>query len=202
MPARYPGPIGDEPDADPAVRQAGGMALRDPRTRRVVALLAGLSLVAALAACDSSGSAKSDAGTATTTRPRHRRGSTTTSSSTNATIGPSDTTGTSDPTPASTNPPPATADCGVQLTRISAAITDGGLQAVPLGSYTIGDCRLAPSQPIWSAVSLTPKPGQTVPHLTVVVERIGSIWTVHSYGAGATGCDAPAPVPAELALGC
>jgi len=51
-------------------------------------------------------------------------------------------------------------------------------------------------------VVLTPKPGQTVPPLTVVVEQLGSIWTVHSYGTGATGCDAPAPVPAELHLGC
>jgi hypothetical protein len=85
---------------------------------------------------------------------------------------------------------------------ISAAITGGDLQAVPVDSYTVGDCRLAASQPIWSAVTLTPKPGQGVPRLTVVVERIGSIWTVHSYGPGATGCDAPAPVPAELRLGC
>jgi hypothetical protein len=41
-----------------------------------------------------------------------------------------------------------------------------------------------------------------VPGLTVVFERIGSIWNVHSYGQGATGCDAPAPVPTELRLGC
>ena len=73
---------------------------------------------------------------------------------------------------------------------------------MPLDSYTIGDCRLAPSQLIWGAVTLTPNPGQSVPRLTVVAERIGSIWTVHSYGSGPTGCDAPAPVPAELGLGC
>ena len=29
-----------------------------------------------------------------------------------------------------------------------------------------------------------------------------SNWTVQSYNTGATGCDAPPPVPAELRLGC
>jgi hypothetical protein len=181
------------------------MLLRRPRTRRAIALLAGFGLAAALTACDSGGSAKSDAGTATTTGRRHRRDSTTSSSTTSTTTATRDTTGTTgtpDTTPASTTPPPATADCGVQLARISAAITGGDLQAVPVDSYTIGDCRLAPSRPTWGAVVLTPKPGQTVPRLTVVEERIGSIWTVHSYGPGATGCDAPPPVPAELGLGC
>jgi hypothetical protein len=181
------------------------MSMRPRWNHRAVALLAGLGLVATLAACDSGGSSKSDADATTTTRARHRRGSTSTSSSTSATTTTPDATGTTAPPatpPASTTPPPATAACGVQLPRISAAITDGGLQAVPVDDYTIGECRLAPSQPTWSAVVLTPKPGQTVPRLNVVVERIGSIWTVHSYGPGATGCDAPAPVPAELGLGC
>jgi hypothetical protein len=73
---------------------------------------------------------------------------------------------------------------------------------VPVDQYTVADCRLAPSRPIWGAVTLVPKPGATVPRLTVVFERIGSIWNVHSSGTGATGCDAPAPVPAELHLGC
>jgi hypothetical protein len=73
---------------------------------------------------------------------------------------------------------------------------------VPLDSYSIAGCRLAPSSTIWGAVALAPKPGQTAPPLTVVVERLGSIWSVHSYATGATGCDAPAPVPAELQLGC
>jgi hypothetical protein len=170
--------------------------------RRVVALVTGLGLAAALGACDSGGSSKSDAGTSTTTRRRSRHGTRTTTSTTASTNTTAGTPGTVGSTPSSTSAPAGTAACGPQVAMISAAVTGGDLPTVPVDSYTVGDCRLAASQPIWSAVTLTPKPGQSVSRLTVVVERIGSIWTVHSYGTGATGCDAPAPVPSELRLGC
>lgn len=174
-----------------------------PGFRRVCALLACAALVATASACDSGGSSKSDAGTTTTTKKRKPRASTTTSSSSSSTSSTTGTPGTTAPTlPPTTTPPGTTTPCGAQAARISSVVYGGDLQPVPVDSYTIADCRLAPSSPIWGAVVLTPKPGQTVPQLTVVVELLGSIWTVHSYGAGPTGCDAPAPVPAELHLGC
>ena len=85
---------------------------------------------------------------------------------------------------------------------ITAAVLSSHLGPVPTGSYTVTNCRVSTAVPIWAAVTLTPRPGQAVPPITVVVERIGSIWTLHSYATGPTGCDAPAPVPTELALGC
>ena len=78
----------------------------------------------------------------------------------------------------------------------------GGDLPIPIDSYTVGDCRIAPSSLIWAAVACARNRARPSPPLTVVAERIGSLWTVHSYGPGATGCDAPAPVPAELRLGC
>jgi hypothetical protein len=177
--------------------------------RRALAPLAVLALAGALTACDSGGSSKSDgASTSSTTRKRHRGTTTTTTSSapsttaSSATTGTTATTATTVPDDTGTTVPPATADCGPELARFTAVVNAGEVQNVAPASYTVADCRLAPSQPIWGAVALVPKPGQVVPRLTVVFERIGSIWNVHSSGTGATGCDAPAPVPSELRLGC
>jgi hypothetical protein len=174
------------------------MSSRHPGIRRAVAVLVGLGLAATLTACDSSGSSTS-AGSTTSTRARRRHHPTTTTAA--ASTGTTTTTSTAPPDTGSRDPP-ATAACGAELARFTAVVQSGEVQGVPVERYTVGDCRLAPSLPIWGAVALVPKPGETVPHLTVVFERIGSIWNVHSSGSGATGCDAPAPVPTELHLGC
>jgi hypothetical protein len=176
------------------------------RIRRVGALLVGLGLLAPLTACDSGGSASSTDPTSTTTQRRARKprastsstspGATSTTSAAITTTVPNGQAG-----PDGTNPP-ATASCGVQADRFSAVVYGGDLAVVPVDRYTISDCRLSPTRPIWGAVTLAPKPGETVPPLTVVFERVGSIWTLHSFGEGATGCDAPAPAPSELDLGC
>ena len=176
--------------------------------RRALTLVVTVVLAVAMTACDGSGSSKANAGTSTTTKKHKPHGSTTTSSttaSTTSTTGTADnpgTPGTTAPTLAPPTAPPTAAGCGEQAARITATIYGGDLQGVPLDSYSIAGCRLAPSAPIWGAVALAPKPGQTAPPLTVVVELLGSIWSVHSFASGATGCDAPAPVPAELQLGC
>ena len=165
-------------------------------------LLAALALVvaapAALAACDSGGSTA--AGTSTTSRHRPHRTTTTSSSSSTTTTVPVPST------PATLTPPattaPGTGTCGPQEPTITAAVLAGDLGPVPIGSYDVGGCRIAGSNPIWSAVALTPKAGAAVTPLTVVLQRLGAIWTVHAYGITRVGCDAPAPVPAELNLGC
>ena len=173
--------------------------------RRASVALVCLGLVVALAACDSGGSDRAGRTSTTTSKRRPHRSTTTSStasttstSATSATTGPSQT---STPSSPPTTAPAAALPCGTQATALTALVQGGDLP-IPVDSYTVADCRIAPSSLIWAAVVLAPKPGQTVPQLTVVAERIGSLWTVHSYGPGATGCDAPAPVPAELRLGC
>ena len=73
---------------------------------------------------------------------------------------------------------------------------------MPIAKYTISDCRIAASNQIYSAVTLVPNPGSGVVQLTVALERIGSIWMVQAYGQSHVSCNEPAPVPAELRLGC
>jgi hypothetical protein len=181
------------------------MAGRSPRRRRAVALVLCLGLVGALAACDGGGSGRS-AGTTSTTRRRKPHPSTTTASTstTTTTLGGAqpDTAVTDPDAPTTTTSPSGAAPCGAQASHLTAAVTGGDLGAVPVAGYTVDHCRLASSNLIWGAVTLTPKPGQTVAPMTVVLERIGSIWQVHSFASGPTGCDAPAPVPAQLGLGC
>jgi hypothetical protein len=180
------------------------MVRRPPLTRRVASLVACLALATALVACDRGDSATSS-GTSTSTRRHQRRGSTTTTSAaTTTTLGGAqpDTPVTDPNAPSTTTTPAGGAPCGAQEARLAAVVTGGELTGVPVDRYTVTDCRLASSNLIWAAATLVPKPGASVPRLTVVFERIGSIWTVHSYGSDPTGCDAPAPVPAELALGC
>jgi hypothetical protein len=100
-------------------------------------------------------------------------------------------------------PPNPAAACGAREEPITQAVLDGGLGPVPVENYTVTDCRIAPSNQIWAAVTLLPKPGSGVPRLTVVLQRVGALWTVRSYGEGAVACDdAPPPVPAELRTGC
>ncbi len=169
-----------------------------PRPRSLLAVAVAVLISVALVGCDSGGS-KSGA-TSTTRRRTHRR--TTTSSSAGTTSLP--TTATTVPTtlttPPTTSPGPGT--CGAQQSVITAAVLGGDLGPVPIGSYDVVNCRIAGSNPIWAAVGLNPKAGTGVTPLTVVLQRLGSIWTVHAYGITRVGCDAPPPVPAELGLGC
>ena len=169
-----------------------------PRPRSLLAIAVAVLVSVALVGCDSGGS-KSGA-TSTTRRRTHRR--TTTSSSAGTTSVP--TTATTVPTtlttPPTTSPGPGT--CGAQQSVITAAVLGGDLGPVPIGSYDVVNCRIAGSNPIWAAVGLNPKAGTGVTPLTVVLQRLGSIWTVHAYGITRVGCDAPPPVPAELGLGC
>lgn len=176
------------------------------RTRPVAALLVAGALVVTLTACDDGGDPKpGSAGSTNTSKPRKHRGSTTTSapkgtsSTTSSTTLPATTV---PPTPTTTLPPTSGGTCGAATGPITAAVLGGDLGQVPVASYDVTDCRRAGSQPIWAAVTLRPKPGQSVPQLNVVLELFGSIWTVHSYASGPTGCDAPPPVPAELRTGC
>jgi hypothetical protein len=173
--------------------------------RRAVSVLLALGLTATLAACGSGGSgASAKSSSTTTTTRRHKPRASTTSTTTTTTLGGAqpDSAVTNPNAPSTTTTPAGGAPCGAQEPHLTAAVTSGDLGTVPLASYAISNCRLASSNLIWGAVTLTPKPGQTVAPMTVVLERIGSIWDVHSYASGATGCDAPAPVPTELALGC
>jgi hypothetical protein len=180
------------------------MARTSTPRRRAAVLVLCIALAGALAACDSGGSGT--AGTTSTTRRRKPHASSTTSSSSTTTTtvgGAQPDSATTDPNaPPTTTTPAGAASCGAQEPHLTAAVAGGDLGTVPIASYTIGRCRLASSNLIWGAVTLTPKPGQSAAPMTVVLERVGSIWQVHSYASGATGCDAPAPVPAELGLGC
>jgi hypothetical protein len=180
------------------------------RLQSLAAPLVVVALCATLAACDSGGGSRAARSTTTTTT-KHRRkphaATTTTSSSTTTTTtlprGAQPDTAVTDPNVATTTTSPGgAAPCGPQEARLDAVVQSGELQNVPVASYTVTNCRLASSQPIWGAVTLAPNAGTSVAPLTVVFERVGSIWDVHSYGAGATGCDAPAPVPTQLGLGC
>jgi hypothetical protein len=202
-----PGAVGGWSDVRAARREARRMDRTSAVARRALAATLGVGLACSLAACDGSGSKTAPTSSTTRARRSHRTTTTTTTG-----VAPTSTTAPSPPTTVGTIPsgqtgpggtnPPATADCGVELGRFTAVIDSGELGDVPVGSYDITDCRLAPSRPIWGAVAMQPRAGTSVPALTVVFERIGSIWNVHAHGPGPTGCDAPAPVPTELRLGC
>src|SRR5690349_21683421 len=152
------------------------MARTTTRIRRAGALLACIGLATALTACDGDGSAsRSGAGSTPSTARRHPRRSTTTSSSGATSTSPTTTTAPTGQTgPGGTNPPPS-ADCGTDVARFTAVVEGGDLSTVPVERYTVTDCRLSPTRQIWGAVTLVPKPGETVPPLTVVFERIGSL---------------------------
>jgi hypothetical protein len=147
-----------------------------------------------LAACDSGGS-KSAA------KP-HR--TTTTSSSTTTTTIASDTTTTAVPGGGTTTPTVApVGTCGNQSTAILAAISGGpsGLKE-NAGKYTVAHCRIAQSSPIYAAANTVPNPGVQLDGATVVLERIGALWTVQGVGTSGTGCNFPPQVISDLALVC
>jgi len=166
------------------------------------AVTAGL-LALTLSACSDGGSKPKAQHNRTTTSSQPHRSTTTSTTldgtGTSSTLATSTTTG---PGATSTTTGTRPGGCGAASGPITAAVLSGDLGPVPVASYTVTDCRLSATQPIWAAVTLAPRPGQTVPQLTVAMNRIGALWTVHSYGQGPTGCDAPAPVPTELRLGC
>jgi hypothetical protein len=176
------------------------------RTRGVLAVAAVGLVVVGLAACDSGSSKPKSSRTTTTTRVRTRRTTTTTAAgkgtSTTTTTSTTLPTTTVPPTTPTTVPPTTGAGCGSATGPITSAVLGGDLGTTPIASYDLTDCRRSTSQPDWAAVTLRPKAGQSVATMTVVVERLGSIWTIHSYAAGPNGCDAPPPAPAELRLGC
>ncbi len=74
--------------------------------------------------------------------------------------------------------------------------------SVPMEKYTISNCRVSTSNPIWSAVTLVPNAGSGAQQLTVALQRLGATWNVDAYGQNHVSCSAPPPVPAELQLGC
>ena len=165
-------------------------------------LVAGL-LVLGLAACADSGSSPSPPSTSSTTRRQPNRSTTTSSTTLSSTTTSRPTTSTTAPPPSTTiSSAPSPSNCGARAGAVYAAVQGGDLGPVPLIDYAITDCRIAESNQIWAAVTLQPKPGTAAVRLTVALQRIGSIWTVAAYGPGAVSCDAPAPAPAELRLGC
>jgi hypothetical protein len=90
------------------------------------------------------------------------------------------------------------------MPAIVAAIGAGvqGLDA-RAGQYTVQHCRLAPSAQIWAAAEIVPNPGIQLDVATVVLQRIGALWTVEQTGTSNVGCNAAtATIRAELGLIC
>lgn len=154
-----------------------------------------LALVAlGVTACDSGGSSAAS-------KP-HR--STTSSSSTTTTTtvpGGATTTVPAGGTTTTTAVPNGT--CGAQTTAILAAIGagPGGLKE-NAGKYTVQRCRLAKSSPIYAAANTVPNPGVQLDGATVVLERIGALWTVDGVGTSQVGCDLPTQIISDLGLVC
>jgi hypothetical protein len=97
-----------------------------------------------------------------------------------------------------------TGTCGGQTAAIAGAIQasdDDGL-ASRVGQYSVQNCRIAPSNPIWAAAQAVPNPGVQLDTATVLLERIGASWNVVSVGTSNVGCQAPASVQAELGVSC
>lgn len=179
----------------------------DDMVLRPAALALTALTVIGFAGCDSGPSTARSRQHRTTTTTRRHRGTTTTSSSTSTSSPPAIPS--TAPIPATTVPPtpPTTApsnpgNCGARAGAIYAAVQGGDLGPVPLENYTIANCRVSTANPIWSAVTLVPHAGSGLPPLIVALERVGSIWQVRAYGQDHVACDAPAPVPTELQLGC
>lgn len=166
--------------------------------RRPAALAVLLVLVLVVAAaCDGGDDGESRSPTSTS----RRRPTTTTTApvSTSSTGGTGTSTTTAPPTSSTTTPQ---GGCGAQTGIIVDAIGASDELAGQQGTYTVAQCRLAASSPIWAAAQIVPNPGAPIGPATVLLERIGSIWTVSAYGTGAIGCPAPPNVRAELLLTC
>ncbi len=159
----------------------------------VVAALLVVIVAFGATACDSGGSSAA--------RKPHR--STTTSSSTTTSTAPSDSTTTAVLGGATTTTLAPNGTCGNQTTAITAAIGNGpsGLKE-NAGKYTVQRCRIAASSPIYAAANTVPNPGVQLDGATVVLERIGALWTVDGVGTSGVGCDLPAQVITDLGLSC
>jgi hypothetical protein len=162
--------------------------------------LLALALVVA-AGCDDSGSNASPS----KPKPKPARSTTTTSSAVPA-ASTTTTASTAPGAPTSTTVPGSnpTGTCGGQTAAIVAAIQasdDDGLSG-RVGQYTVQDCRVAPSNPIWAAALAVPNPGVQLDTATILLERIGALWNVVGVGTSNVGCQAPAPVQAELSVSC
>ena len=167
---------------------------RPPLLATSVAVLLALGL----AACDDGDSKGSD---------RPRRSTTTSSSSTTTpttTPAPGGSTIPNQPDVPTTIPPQTVGSCGNQTDALVAAITGsdvGGLNARQ-GQFTVQQCRIAASSPIWAAAAVVPNPGIQLDRSTVVLQRIGALWNVEEVGTSNVGCNAPAPVRVDLRLSC
>lgn len=157
-------------------------------------------LVAALVVLGACGG--SDGGKQSSSTTRRTTTTTTTASTSTA---PSSTTGPSTPSstaPETTTTTAAPGTCGGQEGIIADAINGSDQLSAHTGTFRVVRCRIAQSQPIWAAADIVPDPGSGVPAQSVLLERLGSIWTVVTAGSGAIGCRAPAEVRGELALPC
>lgn len=167
------------------------------RSPFLVAVLAVVTVVG-LAACGDGGSGRAD---------KPRRPTTTTSTSTTTSTVPGGATGstsTTAPGTPPTIPPESVGTCGNQTDAIVAAITGsdvGGLDQ-NAGQYTVKQCRIAASSPIWAAAVTVPSPGVQLDRATVVLQRIGALWNVEQVGTSNVGCNAPAAVKVDLGLVC
>jgi hypothetical protein len=184
-----------DPPADPLPRAMLGCMRA--RTSIVVATVLALLL---LAACDGS-----DDSRATTSTSRRR--TTTTSSSTTSTSTPTGSSTTAPPGSTSTVAPTTTTTvaagtCGGQTQIITDAVQASDQLAGRAGQYSVQQCRIAPSAPIWAAADIVPDPGASLDRASVLLERIGAIWTVVTLGTGSVGCPAPPPARVELLLPC
>lgn len=164
--------------------------------RAALAVLLALVLVVA-AACDGSDDGESRSSTSTS---RRRPTTTTTAPPSSTTTGGGATTTTAAPPPSSTTAPQGS--CGPATSFITEAIAATDELDGRAGTYTVTNCRLATSSPIWAAADVVPNPGAPIRPATALLERIGAIWTVSAYGTGSIGCPAPPNVRAELSVTC
>ena len=164
----------------------------------LAAALLAVFVAVGLAACDDGGSDKDST-------PRRSATSTRSSSTTTSTV-PGGATGSSTTLPpgSTASTPASIGTCGNQTPAIVAAIGFGiqGLDS-RAGQYTVQECRLAPSSPIWAAAEIVPNPGVVLDGATVVLQRIGALWNVEDTGTSGVGCGVtPSNIRTELRLIC
>lgn len=179
---------------------------RSPLARAPLAALAALGLAVVLAvvlaACDDGDSNDADRPRRTTTSSAPSTTTTTTASTTTPPAGGG--TIPDQPDVPTTIPPATVGSCGNQTDALVAAITGsdvGGLDA-RRGQFTVRECRIAASAPIWAAATIVPNPGIQLDRSTVVLQRIGALWNVEEVGTSNLGCDAPPAVRADLGISC
>jgi hypothetical protein len=156
-------------------------------------------LVVSMAACDSGSDKDAKPHRSTTTS------STSTSTSTTSTTLSEANGSTTTSTAAPTTPTESVGTCGNQTDAIVAAVggSDMGGLNTRQGQFTVKNCRIAASSPIWAAASVVPNAGVQLDTATVLLQRIGALWNVEQVGTSRVGCDeAPMDVLTELRLPC